>query len=71
MSYYEEINRAKIRIRKFWLPKVLNGEEVSIDEILIDLDECQFKVGEKSVIKYIERLSRVELLELKEGVWKK
>lgn len=71
MGYYDEIDKAKTKIRKTWLPKVLSGESVEIDLILADIEEAHIRVGEKTIIKYIERISRLELLELKGGVWKK
>jgi hypothetical protein len=71
MGYYDEIDKAKTRIRKNWLPKVLSGQKIEIDLILADIEEAHIRVGEKTVIKYIERISRMELLQLKGGVWSK
>jgi hypothetical protein len=71
MGYYDEVDKAKTRIRSFWLPKVFSGEMVDIDEVIHDIETKHLKVGELTIKKYVARIAKIEAQAYDGKTWKK
>lgn len=60
MSYYDDMTKAKTRIRTIFLPLVENGETVDLEQIFYDLDKIGLSYSEKGIIKYVNRACNIE-----------
>jgi len=60
MSFYDDMNKAKTRIRTTFLPIVENGGTVDLEQIFYDLDKLGISYSEKGIIKYVTRACNIE-----------
>lgn len=65
-NYYQEMAKVKNIVRTKFLPLVIQGTEIDVDELTYTLDKQGIIYSERAIIQYIKKINKIENLQYEE-----